>query len=146
MGQQQLLLVILVTIIVGIAAVVALNTFSAAADAASRDALQLDLALVASSAQGYYFRPAMLGGGGRTFQDIDFTKFNFSGRVVDGNVLEASNENGVYIISAIQPGEFIVTGSIQDSRNTMVSARVCPNGFRLGTIGYEAAPEPPACM
>lgn len=40
MGQQQLLLVILVTIIVGIATVVAINTFSSAADSANLDAVR----------------------------------------------------------------------------------------------------------
>lgn len=147
MGQQQLLLVILVTIIVGIATVVALNTFSAAADAASRDALQLDLAMISASAQGFYIRPAMLGGGGRSFENIDFRKFNFSGRVSDQNVLQSTNENGVYNISDVGPEEFIVTGTIQDARQTTVAARVCTNGFRLGHAGTNGtAPDPPPCI
>jgi len=57
MGQQQLLLVILVTIIVGIATVVAINTFGSAADAANIDAVRNDVAAIASGAQGYYMKP-----------------------------------------------------------------------------------------
>ncbi|MDZ7806938.1 MAG: hypothetical protein U5K71_07465 [Gracilimonas sp.] len=53
MGQQQLLLVILVTIIVGIATVVAINTFGSAADSANLDAVRQDVATIAASAQGY---------------------------------------------------------------------------------------------
>ena len=55
MGQQ--LLVILVKIIVGIATVVAINTFGSAADFAAQDSVRQDLASIAASAQGYYMRP-----------------------------------------------------------------------------------------
>ena len=48
MGQQQLLLVILVTIIVGIATVVAINTFGTAADNANIDAVRNDMTAIAS--------------------------------------------------------------------------------------------------
>ncbi|MDZ7715010.1 MAG: hypothetical protein U5J95_02240 [Balneolaceae bacterium] len=48
MGQQQLLLVILVTIIVGIATVVAINTFSSASDSANVDAVRGDLLNIAA--------------------------------------------------------------------------------------------------
>ncbi|MDZ7757448.1 hypothetical protein [Rhodohalobacter sp.] len=72
MGQQQLLLVILVTIIVGIATVVAINTFGSAADSANVDAVRQDMASIAAAAQGYYMKPQMLGGGGRKFDGIDF--------------------------------------------------------------------------
>jgi len=94
MGQQQLLLVILVTIIVGIATVVAINTFGAAADSANVDAVRGDLVALAASAQGFYMKPEMLGGGGRSFEGITFYDFTFPGTIVNGN--EATNENGVY--------------------------------------------------
>jgi Tfp pilus assembly protein PilE len=81
MGQQQLLLVILVTIIVGIATVVAINTFGAAADSANVDAVRQDLASIAAAAQGYYMKPEMLGGGGRTFEGITFNDIAFGARL-----------------------------------------------------------------
>ena len=77
MGQQQLLLVILVTIIVGIATVVAINTFSSAADSANLDAVRQDLAQIGSSAQAYYIKPTMLGGGGSSFTGINFNLISF---------------------------------------------------------------------
>ena len=147
MGQQQLLLVILVTIIVGIATVVAMNTFASAADAAARDSLRLDLVSIGSAAQGFYMRPAMLGGGGRSFTNIDFTKFAFSGRPAsEDDPLVRVNENGTYVISGVTDDEFIVTGTISDQRGTTASARVCPRNVRMGEIGYGTAPLPPACM
>ncbi len=107
MGQQQLLLVILVTIIVGIATVVAINTFGAAADSANVDAVRQDMLQIAAAAQGYYMRPTMLGGGGRSFDNIDFENFSFAG-TVDGD--DAFNENGRYNISSTADDHFILIG------------------------------------
>jgi len=97
MGQQQLLLVILVTIIVGIATVVAINTFSSAADSANLDAVRQDVASIAASAQGYYMKPDMLGGGGQNFADMTFESLAFGGEIsADG--LTAWNQNGTYVL------------------------------------------------
>lgn len=109
MGQQQLLLVILVTIIVGIATVVAINTFGAAADSANIDAVTNDMAMLASSAQSFYFKPQMLDGGGRTFDGITFTGLSFPASGVDADGLVAENENGRYVISDNAGQEFTVT-------------------------------------
>ncbi|HYX08702.1 MAG TPA: hypothetical protein VE912_18365, partial [Bacteroidales bacterium] len=62
MGQQQLLLVILVTIIVGVATVVALNVFGNSASNANLDAARQDVLQIATSAQGWYIKPNMMGG------------------------------------------------------------------------------------
>jgi len=99
MGQQQLLLVILVTIIVGIATVVAINTFGSAADAANLDAVRNDVAAIASAAQGYYMKPAMLAGGGRTFTGVTFNDFGFAANGISGDGLTAQNENGRYVLT-----------------------------------------------
>src|SRR5690554_3575808 len=99
MGQQQLLLVILVTIIVGIATVVAINTFSSAADSANVDAVRQDVASIAAAAQGYYMKPTMLGGGNRSFENISFRSMAFSGKIDASDNLIAVNDNGTYILS-----------------------------------------------
>ena len=95
MGQQQLLLVILVTIIVGIATVVAINTFGSAADSANLDAVRQDLASIAAAAQGDYMKPDMLGGGSRSFDDFSFEGLGVPGDV-SGNGSTLTNENGTY--------------------------------------------------
>ena len=109
MGQQQLLLVILVTIIVGIATVVAINTFGSAADSANLDAVRQDVASIAAAAQGFYMKPEMLGGGGQDFTDISFNGMAFSANGISSNGLEAQNENGRYIISGQGTGQFTLT-------------------------------------
>ena len=63
MGQQQLLLIILGVIVVGIAVAVGITMFSDNAISANRDAVTNDLVNLASRAQQYYRRPASMGGG-----------------------------------------------------------------------------------
>ena len=108
MGQQQLLLVILVTVIVGIATVVAINTFSSASEAANRDAVTNDVVAIAAAAQSYYIKPLMLNGGGNDFTNIDFQKIAFAG-VTDDDYKSAINVNGTYVISGEDTGEFTIT-------------------------------------
>ncbi|MGD8779696.1 MAG: hypothetical protein PVH88_12125 [Ignavibacteria bacterium] len=67
MGQQQLLLIVLGVIIVGIAVVVGINVFTASSVQANRDGLISDLTNLASMAQQFYRKPTALGGGGNTF-------------------------------------------------------------------------------
>ncbi len=109
MGQQQLLLVILVTIIVGIATVVAINTFSSSADSANLDAVRNDVASIAAAAQGYYIKPSMLGGGGNDFTNLSFNTIAFAADSVADDGATARNTNGVYVISGGSATEFTVT-------------------------------------
>ncbi len=144
MGQQQLLLVILVTIIVGIATVVAINTFGTAANAANIDAVYQDVATFAAAAQGYYIRPVMLGGGGRTFEGITFNHIAFASQGVEGGTT-AWNMNGKYVITDASAAQITleahpssrIVGGISDRATTapadategngVMMAYVCPN-------------------
>lgn len=67
MGQQQLLLIIIGTVIVGISITVAINLFNSQAAATNRDEVSADLVHLATIAQGYYRKPRILGGGGHSF-------------------------------------------------------------------------------
>lgn len=67
MGQQQLLLIVLGVIIVGIAVVVGINVFTASSLQANNDALISDLTTIGAMAQQHYRKPAAMGGGGNTF-------------------------------------------------------------------------------
>jgi type II secretory pathway pseudopilin PulG len=70
MGQQQLLLILLGTVIVGIATAVAISLFKDQAAATNRDEVVNDLAHYATAAQGYYRKPRILGGGGSSFNGL----------------------------------------------------------------------------
>jgi Tfp pilus assembly protein PilE len=89
MGQQQLLLIVLSVIIVGIAVVVGINMFSASAASANLEAVTSDLLNLASRAQQFYVKPSGMGGGGNSFSGISISELT----------PKASNDNGTYSIS-----------------------------------------------
>jgi hypothetical protein len=67
MGQQQLLLIVLGVIIVGIAIVVGINLFNANAESSTQDSLVSQGTNIGALAQQYYKKPTALGGGGNSF-------------------------------------------------------------------------------
>ena len=67
MGQQQLLLIVLGVIIVGIAIVVGINLFNANAVSSNKDAVVSDLNNLAAMAHQYYMKPTSMGGGGNSY-------------------------------------------------------------------------------
>jgi hypothetical protein len=67
MGQQQLLLIVLGVIVVGIAVVVGINLFNANAVSSNRDGVVSDLNNLGAMAQQFYKKPVSMGGGGNTF-------------------------------------------------------------------------------
>jgi hypothetical protein len=91
MGQQQLLLVILGTIIVGIAISVAVLMFNDQASATNRDEVVADLAHLGSLAQAYYRKPRILGGGGGTFDGLTI-------RTLTSSPANPRNLNGTYTL------------------------------------------------
>jgi Tfp pilus assembly protein PilE len=89
MGQQQLLLIVLSVIIVGIAVVVGINMFGASAASANLEAVTNDLLNLAARAQQYYVKPVSMGGGGNSFADI----------TIQDLTAKPSNDNGIYSVS-----------------------------------------------
>ncbi len=67
MGQQQLLLIVLGVIVVGIAVVIGITLFSGNSTDANRDAVVSDLNNLGAIAIQHYKKPVSLGGGGNTF-------------------------------------------------------------------------------
>ncbi len=64
MGQQQLLLIILGVIVVGIAISVGIYLFGASSISANKDAIINDLNNIAANAYQFKIRPTTMGGGG----------------------------------------------------------------------------------
>lgn len=93
MGQQQLLLIILGVIVVGIAVAVGITMFQDNAVSANRDAVTNDLVNLASRAQQFYRRPTALGGGGNTFTGITGDAAGLAKLTS-----KASNANGTYSV------------------------------------------------
>lgn len=96
MGQQQLLLVILVTVIVGIASTVAIQVFSSMADEANKDAARQDMVTIAANAQAFFHKPTALGGGSSDFTSMTFNSIAFAYDSLSADGLTAYNGNGTY--------------------------------------------------
>lgn len=109
MGQQQLLLVILVTVIVGLATVVAIDTFSQASESANLDAVRVDLGVIAGQAQAYYNKPREMGGGGRAFTGFSFEHVAFAYDSLNATKMMAMNDNALYNIESATDAEIVIT-------------------------------------
>lgn len=108
MGQQQLLLIILGVIVVGIAVAVGITMFQDNAVSANRDAVTNDLVNLAARAQQHFRRPAALGGGQGAFD-------NSLGGVAIGNILQLTskptNANGTYALGTVAATSVILNGT-----------------------------------
>lgn len=128
MGQQQLLLVILVTIIVGIATVVAINIFGTAADQANRDAVRQDLLGASVQAQAIWARPELMGGANRNFQGGNITVEDIMARLgIPGQFVGAADPDGNPTISPtptniVQNENGAYTLAITDSNTLTLTA------------------------
>ena len=71
MGQQQLLLIVLGVIVVGIAVVVGINLFNANAESATQDSLVSQGTSLGAIAQQYFKKPVAMGGGGNAFSTLN---------------------------------------------------------------------------
>ena len=97
MGQQQLLLIILGTLVVGIAVAGGIILFRGGAVNAARDAVSLDVEELAARAQVFYRKPRVMGGGGRSFSKSTDPTALIS--IIDLTNMPA-NQNGTYSIDA----------------------------------------------
>ena len=70
MGQQQLLLLVLGVIIVGVAIVAGIGMFNASAEEAAKDEGVNQLMAIAANAQQWFKKPVAMGGGGGTFTNF----------------------------------------------------------------------------
>jgi len=109
MGQQQLLLIVLGVIIVGIAIAVGISMFKSNAQSSNRDQVINDLNNLAAKAQQYYRKPTAMGGGGQ-----DFNGFKLA-------PVDTGNANGSYSLSSSAPT--VLTYSPGDTTSISVSAQ-----------------------
>ncbi|MGA3246178.1 MAG: hypothetical protein ABSE41_16295 [Bacteroidota bacterium] len=122
MGQQQLLLIILGVIIVGIAIAVGLSLFSAQSVQSNRDAIINDLNNLAAQAYQFRIRPSSMGGG-----QGDYTTFAIPTKM-------QTNENGTYTAAPTTNTIVFTATSAQNASNT-IKVTIDSDG-KLGTWVY----------
>jgi|SRR5271169_1255983 len=99
MGQQQLLLIILGVIVVGIAIAVGISQFSAHSTQANKDGVTSSLVNLGADAFQYRIRPTTLGGGSGAY----------TGYTIPNKM--ASDNNGTYAVGSLSATTATLTGT-----------------------------------
>ena len=99
MGQQQLLLIILGVIIVGIAIAVGISQFGAHSTQANKDGVTSSVVNVSANAYQFKIRPITMGGGGGSYL----------GYVLPSKM--AADDNGTYVAGTGTSTAIVVTGT-----------------------------------
>lgn len=123
MGQQQLLLVVLGVLIVGIAIASALGLFASEEIEQNKEAIRHDLLNIAIYAKRYYLRPTSMGGGSRSF--VGFTI----------PVKAVSNANGTYSLGPTSKTEVTLIGVSKSQPSNTITAVLSTIG-KLGSFTY----------
>ncbi len=95
MGQNQLLMIILGMVVVGVTVAVAIVLVNQNAITANKDAMAADLMNIAAKAQQYYSTPASMAGGGHSYVGLTA---NTAGMLRLVSTAFSDNSNGVYSI------------------------------------------------
>lgn len=123
MGQQQLLLIVLGILIVGMAIFVGISLFKANAIESKRAIITNELVNLAAMAQQYFLRPSSLGGGNRRFT---------------GWTIPAELENtaaGHYTVTVFQDSAVIVgVGNEVVTNNDSLEVRINVNASSYRTV------------
>lgn len=126
MGQQQLLLLVLGIVIVGLAVVVGIQAFSENQKKANADALVNDAIRIASDAQAWMLKPTAFGGGNNSCATAcDWTNSTFSqlGYPVDGNG-DYTNLNGTFEMDGASTTTDLVITATSASNGNQVTVTV----------------------
>ena len=151
MGQQQLLLLVLGIVIVGLAVVVGINAFGENQKRANADALVNDALRIASDVQAWALKPEQFGGaGGWTRVDIGtdpdaFFQDELGYSLTDGEYI---NVNGSFEIAG-DSDRVLITASNDDQSNAVyISVCGVTQQEILTQIDYQGvsgSQEPRAC-
>ena len=124
MGQQQLLLIVLSVLIVGVAVAVGVTMFQSNAVESNRQAVISDLVNYAAKAQRHFRTPTQLGGGSRSFDNFYLSP------------IDTGNANGSYSLATSTPsGATFVAGSMTAISSSSGSMFILGCGKETGDDG-----------
>jgi hypothetical protein len=104
MGQQQLLLIVLGVILVGVAVVLGIQYFAVGAEEGAKDELVAHTLTVGANAQQWFKKPISMGGGGLSFVNFTTDFFNKQPKL-------ATSTNGTYAPSGESNTQITITGT-----------------------------------
>jgi hypothetical protein len=118
MGQQQLILLVLGIVIVGLGIVVGLNAFDENQRRTSVDALTQDIVRIAGDAQAWRMKPDVYGGGGGAFDGVSFAGLGYADT---GGTY--TNTTGAFTMD-VDGSDLTIVG-VNGGLGTGAAARVC---------------------
>jgi hypothetical protein len=125
MGQQQLLLVVLGVIVVGLAIAIALDLFRENAIVSKRDMLANECMNLGTMAMEYYRKPVNFGGGGRKFTGWSIP------------VQLQHSENGSFT-AVVNESDIVITGTgnevITGTDSIKVQVTIYPDSYQTSII------------
>ena len=140
MGTQQVLLIVLSVIIIGVAVAVGITMFSTQSSSSNREALKSDLATFAAQALAFYKTPAGMAGGGNgspgfgaNIGEAQRTVGRWIGLGSDGKF---ENDNGFYYLWHCPNRDIILISAFgnEKGQNPSYTHAACPPD-RIGNVG-----------
>ncbi|GEM_PF-1098958 len=128
MAQQQMFLLMLAVIIIGVAVMTGSNQFEKDVNAAVQDEMKKVILDIAARAQVWYHRPAQYGGE-RSFSEFSLEKIH----------AEAYGALGDIKLINKQPDSFRLIGSVPGDSGWSVIVDVYPNSLSVAQTGVAAA-------
>lgn len=106
MGQQQLFTLIAVAIIAGVAMLRGLEMVNAGyADSIHESEIQKHLMATAATAQMWYRRPTVMGGGGRSFAAVGWANLNMPANTVVGKFSMSNKTQNHFLLVGISAND-----------------------------------------
>lgn len=125
MGQQQLLLIILGVIVVGVAIAVGISMFSGQSVAANRDAIIVDLSTLGSDGYQFKIRPTTMGGGNGTYAGYTISATGAWG---------ANNPNATYTVTTQTATQLVLTATSKQVNGATVTVTFDGNGSATAPV------------
>ena len=122
MGQQQIMLIVLGVIVVGIAISIGISQFGAQSASSNKDAITSTLTSLAANAFQYKLRPSTLGGGSGLY-----TNYQLPAKL-------ANDDDALYAVTAITSTTVTITGT--SKINTLWVATCIGDDTGKTTISY----------
>jgi type II secretory pathway pseudopilin PulG len=135
MGTQQILLIVLSVIIVGVAIAVGISMFGNQAYNSNQQAVASELQNYGSQCIQYFKTPKSMGGAGKDSSSTVLTKGNISTFIgFDPTAFTISSDNGQYKVTTISGSNVTIAGlgtELKSAKKPLVTTTVT---LRSGTI------------
>ena len=141
MGQQQLILLVLGIVVVGIAITIGIQAFSENSKKTNMDSLANDAIDVASSAQTWMLKPAIYGGGNnscRTTCDWSGATFESLGMSTTSSGIYTNINGDIAIDGSSSPTQFVITATSASYGNQVT---VTVTGLEPADISMSVDPD-----